>query len=50
VVAATAIFVVLRKYFSSISDDKTPTALDPTTKIAFEIIEKEVWHALDLCI
>lgn len=41
VVAATAVFVVLRKYFSSISDDKTPTALDPTRKIAFEMIEKE---------
>ncbi|CAB4043083.1 Hypothetical predicted protein, partial [Paramuricea clavata] len=41
VVAVTAVFVVVRKYFSSISDDKTPTALDPTEKIAFEMIEKE---------
>ena len=41
VIGASLIFIAFRKYFSSSSDKMRPVALDPTKKIAFEMIEKE---------
>jgi hypothetical protein len=46
VIGASLIFIALRKYFSSSSEKKRPVALDPTKKIAFEMIEKEVLYSI----
>ena len=43
VIGASLIFIAFRKYFSSSSDEKRPVALDPTKKVALEMIEKEVY-------